>query len=166
MPKELDPVDGALRSLGGRQWPGDHHNIELERKLMREFESKRLVSPMARHRFLVASLAILVLGSVGFAAAGGMELVRGWFTVTVEVDGNVVAVEEVALDEQGQATIAFPAEALDGGRELSLSMGSGEVSAEQAGNGGTATISADLDVDEEVAQLRLHVEVEEDEDDE
>ena len=159
MVQELDLVDRALQSLGAQPWPGDPYNIELEKRLMRAFESNRRVSPMKRHPFLAASLAILVLASVGFAAAGGVELVRGWFTVTVEVDGEVVATEEVALDEHGQATIAFPAEALAEGGELSLTMEQAEITGEDVGEGGTATISADLEVDDEVAELRLQVDV-------
>ncbi len=44
---------------------------------------------------MVATLALLVLGSAGFAAAGGVELVKSWFvTVEVRINGEVVDVGE------------------------------------------------------------------------
>jgi hypothetical protein len=43
----------------------------------------------------VAILALLVLGSAGFAAAGGVEMVKSWFvTVEVKINGEVVDVVE------------------------------------------------------------------------
>ena len=161
MSGEMDPVDRALLSLGGRSWPGSAHCNELESRLMQEFDTRRSVSPLGRHRVLVAALAVLFVGSVGFAAAGGVDWVRGWLRMTVEVNGEVVASEDVALDENGQATLVFPAEALGDGEELSITMDAGEIEAEDIDGEGTATINADLLVDGENAQLHVDVDVEE-----
>jgi len=64
-------------------------------------------SRVGRHRVLVGALAVLLLGGAGFAAAGGVEAVRGWFTATVtaEVNGEVTDVREVVFDEQGRASM-------------------------------------------------------------
>ena len=161
MSGEMDPVDRALQSLGGRSWPGSAHCNELESRLMQEFDTRRSVSPLGRHRVLVAALAVLVVGSVGFAAAGGVDWVRGWFHMTVQVNGEVVADEDVMLDENGQATLVFPAEALGDGKDLTITMDSGEIEAEDIDGEATATINADLFVDGEDAQLQVDVDVQE-----
>ena len=99
MKDQMDPVDGALESLGGRQWPGDYHNHQLKDKIMQELQTKRSSSRLGRRGALVASLLFLVLGTAGFAAAGGFELVRGWF-ITVEVNGVPVDIDEADIDVQ------------------------------------------------------------------
>lgn len=105
MQDQLDPVDGALESLRGRQWPGDYNNHELKDKLMQEFQTKRSSSPLGRHRMLAATLAVLLLGTAGFAAAGGVEAVRSWF-ITVELNGEQIDVElaEIVIDTEGDTT--------------------------------------------------------------
>jgi hypothetical protein len=110
---------------------------------------------------LAAALAVLVVGSVGFAAAGGVDWVRGWFRMTVEVDGEVVASEDVVLDENGQATLEFPADVLGDGEEFTITMESGEIEAEGIDGEATAVINADLFVDGENAELHVDVDVEE-----
>ena len=89
MQNEPDPVDAALESLRGRQWPGDHPNFQLEEKLMSEFHTKSTTSRLRRHSMAVGILAVLVCGSVGFAAAGGVEYVQRWF-FTIQVNGQEV----------------------------------------------------------------------------
>ncbi|UCG33971.1 MAG: hypothetical protein JSU68_04905 [Phycisphaerales bacterium] len=127
---------------------------------MQEFNARRTVSPLGRHRVLAAALAVLVVGSVGFAAAGGVDWVRGWFRTTVEVDGEVVASEELVLNEDGQATLTFPAEFLVGGEELMITVESGEIAAEDIDGEGTAVINADLFVEGENAEIQFDVDVE------
>ena len=76
MGERIDPVDRALSSLGGREWPGTNLNPELEYRLMESFENHPRASLLARHRVLTALLAVLILGSAGLAAAGGVELTK------------------------------------------------------------------------------------------
>ena len=98
MQDQLDPVESALESLRGRHWPGDHTNHQLKDKLMREFQTKRAASCLSRRGVLIATLAALVLGSAGFAAGGGIEMIKGWFlTVEVKVNGEVV--DTIDIDE-------------------------------------------------------------------
>ncbi|MBN2564040.1 MAG: hypothetical protein JXQ75_24260 [Phycisphaerae bacterium] len=109
MPYEQDPVDQAIKSLRSQAWPGESHNIELEERLMRESQSNCSVSRLGRHRVLAAALAVLVLGSVGFAAAGGVDMVKNWL-LRVEINGQVT---EVQLDENGEKTFTINTD--DGG---------------------------------------------------
>lgn len=155
MQNETDPLDSALDSLRGQRWPGEHYNNQLKDKLMKELQTKHSSFRLGRRGALVAALALLVFGSVGFAAVGGVELVKSWFmTVSVEVDGEVIAVEDVELDEDGQATIALPPDALENGEELSFSIEAG--SAEGASEGGTAVI--DIAVEDNAAHIQVTVE--------
>ena len=65
---------------------------------MREFQTKREASRLSRRGALIAALAALALGSAGFAAAGGIEMIKGWFlTVEVKVNGEVV--DTIDIDE-------------------------------------------------------------------
>ena len=94
MGDRIDPVDRALQSLGGRDWPGTNHNHELELKLMETFDKRPRTSLLARHRVLVSVLAVL---AVAGAAAGAVGLAKGWF-VTVAVNGNVIHSGEIVPD--------------------------------------------------------------------
>ena len=86
MPDKHDIVDGALQSLADQRWPGAHHNPELECKLMQAYDTQKSKNVLFRHPLIAACLAVLVLGSFGFAAAGGVEMIKALF-VKVEVDG-------------------------------------------------------------------------------
>ncbi len=90
MHDQRDQVDEALDSLGDRRWPGDYNNTELKENLMQKFDTNRASRGLGRRGTLLAALAILTVGSVGFAAAGGIGMVQGWF-ITVEVNGEPVA---------------------------------------------------------------------------
>jgi len=61
---------------------------------MQQYKTKRSGSSFRSRGALIATLAIVILGSVGFTAAGGFELIKGWI-ITVEVEG----VGEVAIDD-------------------------------------------------------------------
>ena len=63
MSDQHDPVDSALKSLGGRRWPGeDQDNNQLKVKIMQDYSSK---GSSSRHRgAIVAALAFLALGTV------------------------------------------------------------------------------------------------------
>ena len=154
MQENLDPVDSALRSLAGGCWPKNGPDLETEQKLMRDFEANRRARVAGHRRVWLPALVVLVLGGVVFAAAGGVDMVRGWFmTVTVEVDGEVVAVEDVVLDEQGQATITLPADAMENGEELTFSIDAGEVPGDV--ESGTATI--EISVEDNAAQIAVQM---------
>ena len=106
MQDQLDPVDGALESLKGRTWPGSNDNEETRNKLMQEYQSKRASSRLGRRGMVIAALGILILGGAGFAAAGGVEVVRGWF-ITVEVNGKVIDLDDadMTIETEGDMTI-------------------------------------------------------------
>jgi hypothetical protein len=115
MPDKHDIVDSALQSLAGRRWPGANHNPELESKLMKAFDTQKSKNVFYRHPLVAACLALLVLGSFGFAAAGGVQMIKALF-VTVEVDGIVVHDPSfdggpvnvtVTTDETGAQTVTF-----------------------------------------------------------
>jgi hypothetical protein len=156
---EHDPVDSALQSLGGQKWPGASHNPKLEDKLMRAFENRGSVSRIRRHPLLAACLAVLVLGSLGFAAAGGIEMVRSWF-VTIEVNGEVIGPLEVVPDENGNAEFDIPPIEIEGDEAAvaTISIDTGETG---DGEGGTKTVSVTLD--EDGGHVQVEQEEEEDE---
>lgn len=103
-----DPVDRALASLAGRAWPGGTHNTQLESTLMRSFVDHRPAPFLARHRVLVPTLVVLLVAGVAFAAAGGLELVKGWF-ITTSINGQVVDQRTVVPNDDGSVTFTVPA---------------------------------------------------------
>ena len=64
---------------------------------MREFHTKRSHSLLGRRGALALALACVVLGTTGFAAAGGIEIVKGWF-ITIEVNGEPVDIGDADID--------------------------------------------------------------------
>ncbi len=68
---------------------------------MQEYKVKRTSSPLSRHPVWAASLAIALLGSAGFAAAGGADVVKEWF-ITIQLDDGAI----VELIDQGNITIS------------------------------------------------------------
>ncbi len=115
-------VDDALDSLGDRRWPGDYNNPELKENLMQKFDTNRASRGLGRRGTLLAALAILTVSSVGFAAAGGVQMIQGWF-ITVEVNGEPVDFDEDAIQVEshgdGTVTLTVDGEALgiEGGEE-------------------------------------------------
>jgi len=75
---------------------------------MQAWSTNRSDSYIGRHRALVSALAIAILASLGFAAAGGIHIVKSWF-VTTEVNGQVVDTREVVPDPNGETTFTVPA---------------------------------------------------------
>jgi hypothetical protein len=136
--------------------------------LMQEYDNRRSSSRTGRRNLLVAALAVLLLGGAGFAAAGGVDLIKGWLlTVTVEVDGQVVAVEDVVLDEDGKGTFPIPAESMEGD-VMTLSVEGGVLDGAPGGESGeTAVVTMDVGVTQDgVAEIQVEVNEENDEDDE
>jgi hypothetical protein len=136
-----DPVDRALESLGGRHWPSSQFNMQLESKLMRNHNTSNSASFLSRHRVLVPALAVLLVASVAFGAAGGIELVRSWFiTVTIDGESQTHAVEP---NPDGSATLTIPLPPANGDvRVIELS---GDAPADMDGQTVSVSLSADGD---------------------
>ena len=113
---------------------------------MRAFEDRGSTSKIRRHPLLAACLAVLLLGSLGFAAAGGIELVRSWF-VTIEVNGEVITTQEVIPDENGNAEFDIPPIEVEDGEVAvtTITIDSGEEEDEDDGTMKTITVSLDED---------------------
>ncbi len=123
---------------------------------MQEHHHNRSSSHPNRRGLVVAMLAVALLGSVGFAAAGGVEMIKGWFmSVTVSVDGEVIASEDIVLDEEGKGTIVLPPDAVDGVEELTFTVESAEADVPFDGEG-TATIN--ISMEDNVTQLQVEIE--------
>lgn len=107
MQNPVDPIDNAFESLKGRSMPGDAYNPQLKERLMREFSANRSEKHPRRRLILAAALAFVLLGGAGFAAAGGVEMVKSWF-ITIEVDGQPIATEDfngnITIEEDGEMT--------------------------------------------------------------
>lgn len=69
---------------------------------MHEFNATTASHRFGKHPVLLAALAVLLIGSVGFAATGGIGLVKDWL-VKVYIDGEEVDAEitECYEDENG-----------------------------------------------------------------
>jgi hypothetical protein len=120
---------------------------------MRELESKRSATMFGRHPVLGVALAIVVLGSLGFAAAGGVGLLKSWF-VTTEINGQVIDTREVVPDENGYASFTIPVPDTEGEAEISTTI--------QGTGDGHKTINVTLSGNEEGAQVEIQTEPEED----
>ena len=68
-----DPVDNVMESLGSRPWPGDYDNQQLKERIMQKCNTQSSGSGFRGRGALVATLAFVLLGAVGFTAAGGIE---------------------------------------------------------------------------------------------
>lgn len=144
MRNNIDPVDRALESLRGREWPEVKLDPELENKLMHRFDNRNTTAFLSRHRVLVSALALMLVVGVSFAAAGGVALVRSWF-VTVTVDGQTET-HEVAPNEDGSATVTVPLpESKDGLRVVEMTVDSGELPAGDGSQSMSVSVSTDGD---------------------
>lgn len=112
-----DPTDRALASLRSQHWTGEPHKVELEEKLMKMYRAKNLSFHIGQHRVLTTLLAVLLIGGVGFAAAGGVEAVKTLF-VTVRLLGPNGEVYET-IDVE-------PIEYEDGAATAVIDMGDGQ----------------------------------------
>ncbi|MBN2446561.1 MAG: hypothetical protein JXO22_07545 [Phycisphaerae bacterium] len=143
MTMHRDPVDVALETLRGQRWPGDQRNIQLENKLMREFDKVHSDSRGVRRRLLMPALVIVALGGVSLAAAGGYAVIKGWL-ITTEVNGQVVDVREVTPDADGGVSFTLPDSAIqpdeNGMATIGLSVDSGEAT----GAGTQTMVSVEL----------------------
>ncbi len=118
MHENHDPLDRALASLRSQQWTGQSHRTKLEEELMNQFNSRHSTTSVHKHRTLIASLAVLLIGGVGFAATGGTETVRRIF-VTLKLAGpNGEEVQGCVLE--------MLEEGVDGPITIDLDMGDGQ----------------------------------------
>lgn len=102
---------------------------------MQKFDTNRASGGLGRRGTLLAALAILTVGSAGFAAAGGAQVVRSWF-VTVEVNGVrqvdfVEAAIQIEDNDDGTVTLTVDGEALgveggEAGEEQTITIIAGE----------------------------------------
>jgi len=91
-----DSVDSALDSLRSESWTGNTPNRAIEEKLMTEFHVQRTKGGIRRYRTLLIALAAVLVGSVGFAAAGGTDLITQW--VTVRIVGTSGSGDDMTVD--------------------------------------------------------------------
>ena len=85
MNDERDPLDQVMQALKARSRGRAMSDVDLEDRIMQEFGK---VQARRRRRLttaLVASLVLIVSGAA-FAAAGGVEIVEGWFGKVELVD--------------------------------------------------------------------------------
>ena len=110
MDDKHDPVAELMDSL--RTPPGwtAHPDTMTEEKLMSSFEAHRHRNRPTRRAWMTGAALLLVLGGVGFAAAGGLDLVRRLLVeVRVETpDGVLTTTAEVETDENGVANLTIP----------------------------------------------------------
>lgn len=117
-----DPVDNVMESLGSRPWPGDYDNQQLKEKIMQKCHRQSSGSGFRSRGALIATLAFVVLGSVGFTAAGGIEMLKGWI-ITVEVEGGdgTVTIDEddihIETDDAGVTTLTIDGAEVEGVEE-------------------------------------------------
>jgi len=116
-----DPVDDVLESLGGRPWPGDYDNRQLKEKIMQKCHTQSSRSSFRSRGALIATLAFVLLGAVGFTAAGGFEMIKGWIiTAEVEGGGNVTIDEDdvsIETNDDGVTTITIDGAEVEGAEE-------------------------------------------------
>ena len=85
MSQDVDRVDQAFQAMKARSRGRVMSELNLEERLMQEFSNVQSQRRRGRTMALAVGL-MLVLGGVGFAAAGGVEYVRSWFTLVELVD--------------------------------------------------------------------------------
>ena len=161
MRQKPDPLDSALQSLRRQQWPGEAPDPQIREKLMQAFESNRSVSRLGHHRLLIMILAFLVVASAGFAAVGGVDMVRSWF-VTTEINGQVIDARAVVPDENGVARFTIPPVPIDGEGQAEISM---TIEGAAAGEGEMTTVNVSMVGDEDGTHVEIKPEPEPAQDD-
>lgn len=121
MTTDTDPIESAMSSLRSQPWTGETYNKDLEEKLMREFHTHKPSSRISRHRTLIATLAVLLVGGAAFAAAGGADVVKKFFLdiriIVRGPDGTVFdGVVELEPVEGEEGTAAATLDLGDGGQ--------------------------------------------------
>lgn len=114
MHDQNDSVNRVLNTLRSREWTGESYNPELEEKLMQQFSMNEKSLRRGRYKTIIAALGVVVVGSAGFAAAGGVAGLKSWL-VRVNVAGQTT---EVRTDENGEAS--FSVETADGPADVNV----------------------------------------------
>ncbi len=101
MHEQFDNVDRALASLRSPQRTTNDHKNALEEKLMQEFHTHKQPSGFRRHRALIVSLAVMLVGGVGFAATDAGKTVKRIFVTLQLVDGDGAKTVDAVLEKVG-----------------------------------------------------------------
>ena len=107
---------------------------------MRSFNANNTASFVTRHRVLLPVLALVLVAGVGFAAAGGIQLVRGWF-VTTSINGVVVDQQAVVPNADGSASFTIPVPETEGDTTVIDMTVEGD--GDNVGGSRTVTVSVD-----------------------
>ena len=121
MNEEHDPLEQAMQALKTRSRGRVMSDVTMEDRLMQEF-SKVRGHRRRRRTAVVAAIVALAVSSAGFAAAGGVDVVKGWFvqlelvdttgknpratyelqgTELIDADGNAVGEVTLSFDDEG-----------------------------------------------------------------
>ncbi len=95
-----DLVEKAMKSLKARTCGRAKCDNILEERIMQELGNLQRIRSRTT-RWLVAGLAIIVCGA-GFGSAGGMEMVKQWFTRVEFVDQTGDPATLRVTDSMGQ----------------------------------------------------------------
>lgn len=119
MHNELDPVDDALQSLRSETRSGIAPNREIEERLMVEFRQQHTPGGFRRYRSVAITLAVVLIGGVGFAATGGTEFVRQFVKVRlIQISGGQEGEVELEMmlepDENGEGKAVATLGSIDG----------------------------------------------------
>ena len=141
MRDQTDPIENALQSVRGLKWPGDYENNELENRLMQRFQEDSPRFRIGRRGAIAAALAVVLVGSVGFGAAGGVDAFKGWF-FTIEVNGEAIDIAEadVTIEVDGEVVDIDAAEGSIEGDTVTMTLDNLQLDGE-AGEEGTAEIT-------------------------
>jgi hypothetical protein len=85
MNDECDSVEQAMQALKARSRGRAMSDLKMEDRLMQEFSRVR-GQRRRRRTVAVAAIAALAVSSAGFAAAGGVDMVKSWFVELELVD--------------------------------------------------------------------------------
>lgn len=126
---------------------------------MQAFEQQHSKVPfLVRHRVAASVLGVLLVAGVAFGAVGGAGLIRSWL-MTMEVNGELVEVREISVEEDGSTRIDVPLDLrnMEPGDEVALTFegaageGTTNVTVDFADGSGRATI---LMGGEQVAEIK------------
>lgn len=118
MPNRIDPVDEALERLGARSWQSRSHAADLEQRLLSRHDARRRGRVLFGLRtWQLAAGVVFLVGSVAFAATGGADVVRHWFSVVfVHTDGRVIEPRIIEQRRQPDGTQSLTVDLGEQGR--------------------------------------------------
>jgi len=153
-----DPVDKALHSLSGKSSPEGDPDGVIRKRVMNGYEANKPLPIMSRHGTLLIVLALVAVSCFGFAAVGGVEIIRGLF-ITVTVNGTEVEPEDVREDEEGNIHFTVPIDSSSEEIEFGMSLESGEYEGKKIeGKGGMVSINAEIEAEGDKANVKMKIE--------